>query len=227
MIETVFLDAGGVLVSPNWVRVSEALARHGVEAGAEVLAAADPHARRRLDQAEVISATADAGRGWLYFNLVLTAAGVPVTSASDTALAELREYHHRMNLWELVPAGVVPALRALRAAGLSIVVVSNANGTLRAMFDRVGLSEHFDCVLDSCEFGVEKPDPRFFRIAMDRSAANPDTTVHVGDLYHVDVVGARAAGLRGVLFDEAGLYADVDCLSVRSLEELVALVPSL
>jgi hypothetical protein len=30
MIETVFLDAGGVLVNPNWDRVAAALGRHGV-----------------------------------------------------------------------------------------------------------------------------------------------------------------------------------------------------
>jgi hypothetical protein len=37
----------------------------------------------------------------------------------------------------------------------------------------------------------------------------------------VDVVGARNAGLRGVLLDEAGLYPDADCPRVRSLNELV------
>jgi len=33
-IQTVFLDAGGVLVNPNWSRVSDTLARHGVVAAA-------------------------------------------------------------------------------------------------------------------------------------------------------------------------------------------------
>ncbi len=37
-------------------------------------------------------------------------------------------------------------------------------------------------------------------------------------------MGARAAGLRGVLLDEAGLYPDVDCPRVRSLGELVNLI---
>lgn len=30
MLETVFLDAGGVLVFPNWTRISEGLQKHGV-----------------------------------------------------------------------------------------------------------------------------------------------------------------------------------------------------
>ena len=227
MIETVFLDAGGVLVFPNWVRISDALARHGVAVGADALAAADPRARRQLDRSGTINATNDAGRGWLYFNLVLGEAGIALGPATDAALAELHEYHRRTNLWEFLPADVVPALRALRAAGLNLVVVSNANGTLRAKFDRLGLTEHVDCILDSCEFGVEKPDPALFEIAMEKSGAVAETTVHVGDLYHVDVRGARAAGVRAVLFDAAGLYDEVDCLRVRSLAELVELVATL
>jgi HAD superfamily hydrolase (TIGR01509 family) len=188
----------------------------------EALAAADPLARRKLDTGGTINATNDAGRGWLYFNLVLEAAGVPLSAGTEAALQELHAYHQQHNLWELVPDDVVPSLRRLREQGLNLVVVSNANGTLCRHFDRLGLTEYMQCVLDSCDFGVEKPDPRFFRIAMERSGATPDTTVHVGDLYHVDVLGARAAGLDAILFDAAGLYEDADCPRVRSLPELVA-----
>jgi putative hydrolase of the HAD superfamily len=88
--------------------------------------------------------------------------------------------------------------------------------------DRLGLAGKFDYVLDSADEGVEKPDPRFFEIALQRSGARKDTTIHVGDLYYVDVIGARNAGLRGVLLDEANLRPDADCPRVRSLEELVA-----
>jgi putative hydrolase of the HAD superfamily len=68
---------------------------------------------------------------------------------------------------------------------------------------------------------VEKPDPRIFTIALDRSGSEPSTTIHVGDLYQIDVVGARAAGIRGILLDEGGLYEGVDCPRVGSLGELV------
>lgn len=221
-IETVFLDAGGVMVSPNWTRVSEALGRHGVDVAAATLAAADPYARRQLDTGGTIQATNDHGRGWLYFNLVLTAAGVPLGAATEAALQELHAYHQRSNLWELVYDDVVPALRALRASGYRLVVVSNANGTLCAHFDRLGLTTMCDSVLDSQDFGVEKPDPRLFRIALERSGADAATTVHVGDLYHVDVTGARAAGLEAILFDRAGLYEGVDCPRVRSFPDLIS-----
>ena len=221
-LQTVFLDAGGVLLFPNWTRISEALARHGVTVTPEALAAADPIARKQIDDGKTIAVTNDAKRGWLFFNLILTAAGVQLSDATTAALDELNVYHRERNLWEVVPDGVVPALEALSALGLRLTVVSNANGTMCAHMDRLGLSRYVHCVLDSFDFGVEKPDPRLFEIALERSGADRATTIHVGDLYQVDVVGARAAGLRGVLLDEKGLYEGVDCPRVRSLAELVS-----
>jgi len=221
MLETVFLDAGGVLVYPNWIRISDALRVRGVHVDPAALARAEPHAKKKIDVRQTITATNDAGRGWLYFNLIFEQAGVRSGPEVDAALEELHAYHRTTNLWELVPAGVAPALAALRRRGLRLTIVSNANGKLKVLFERLALAGCVDCLLDSHEEGVEKPDPRFFEIALARSGARRETTIHVGDLYHVDVEGARAAGLRGVLLDEAGLYQDVDCPRVRSLDELV------
>jgi putative hydrolase of the HAD superfamily len=223
-IETLFLDAGGVLLNPNWRRVSGALAARGVDAPAEVLAAAEPRAKRELDAPERIGATDDAGRGWLYFNLVLRHAGITPSEATDAALLELKAYHARENLWEAVPDEVVPVLEGFRRRGLRLVVVSNANGRLAHVLGRLDLLRLLDHALDSHEVGVEKPDPRLFEIALTRSGARRETTLHVGDLYNVDVVGARAAGLRAVLFDSADLYAGVDCPRVPSLTALLDLL---
>jgi putative hydrolase of the HAD superfamily len=221
-IETVFLDAGGVLCHPSWTRIADALVRNGAAATASALAAAEQKATRDIDDAHTIGTTDDRQRGWLYFNLVLQHAGVQQNAGTDAALAELREYHRVDNLWEHVEPDVAPALAALKDRGLKLVVVSNANGRLQHLFDRVDLSKWFDHVLDSHHWGVEKPDPRLFHLALEQSRADAAKTVHVGDLYHVDVVGARNAGLReGILFDMAGLYEGVDCPRVTSLASLV------
>jgi FMN phosphatase YigB (HAD superfamily) len=127
-IQTVFLDAGGVLVNPNWSRVSDTLARHGVTVSATSLASAEPRAKKRLDTGATITATNDQQRGWVYFDLVLTEAGIALSEATAAALAELHTYHQQFNLWEDVPDGVRPALASLRAAGLRLVVVSNPTG---------------------------------------------------------------------------------------------------
>lgn len=224
MIETVFLDAGGVLMFPNWHRISEALSRQGVHVAADALSRAEPHARRILDDGGTIVTTTDASRGWLFFDLILEQAGIPRSPQTAAALAEMHTYHQANNLWELVPDEVLPSLSALRGRGLTLVVVSNANGTLRAHMKRLGLLDFVHHVLDSSEEGVEKPDPRLFEVALSRAGATAASTVHIGDFYQVDVVGARAAGIRPVLLDQAGLRPDADCTRVRSLTEFAARV---
>jgi HAD superfamily hydrolase (TIGR01549 family) len=224
-IDTLFLDAGGVICHPAWTRVSLALAGQGVNVSAEALAAAEPHAKKEMDEAAAIGSTNDAARGWLYFNKVLEHASVPLSANTDAALDDLRIYHRTENLWEHVPPDVPPALAALRRLGLSLVVVSNANGRLRHLFDRLGLTPAFDIVLDSHDWGVEKPDPRLFAIALEQAGARADSTAHVGDFFHIDVAGARAAGLReGILLDAAALYPHADCRRVAALDDLVAAV---
>ncbi len=217
-IDTVFLDAGGVLVFPNWHRVAEALGRHGVAVTGEALAAVEWDAKHAVDTGA--AGEPDLVRGWLVFGEVFTRAGVISRNAVDAALTELQDYHAAHNLWERVPADVVPALRRLRASGRTLVVVSNANGRMHAALERAGIAPHVDVVIDSSNEGVEKPDPRIFEIALARAGAHPETTLHVGDLFHTDVVGARAAGLRAVLLDMADLYGGFDCERVRSLGAL-------
>jgi HAD superfamily hydrolase (TIGR01549 family) len=219
-LRTLFLDAGGVLVVPNWQRVSDAMARHGVEAPASALAEAEHPAKRELDTPDRIRTTTDDKRGWVYFHLVLAHAGITRSEATDAALAELRAYHEEHNLWETIPPDVSPALTRFRRLGLRLVVVSNANGTVRAKLDRLGLASSFETILDSQEEGVEKPDPRLFERALVRSGATREETLHAGDLYEVDVVGARAAGIAPVLVDRGGLYPDADCPRVATLMNL-------
>lgn len=226
-ITTLFLDAGGVLCHPNWSRVSAALADVGVTVSVEALQRAEPYAKKDIDDAVIVGGTTDASRGWIYFDKVLEHAGIPPSTATRAALSVLHDYHRAENLWENVPGEVEPTLAALRELKLTLVVVSNANGRLRYLFDRVGLTAAFDVVLDSHEWGVEKPDPRLFQIALEQAGATAAETIHVGDLFHIDVVGARSAGLRdAVLLDAAGLYPHVDCPRIASLAELVPLVRS-
>src|SRR5207253_9953792 len=105
-----------------------------------------------------------------------------------------------------------------------LVVVSNANGTLHRLFDRLGLAPMFDVILDSEVERLEKPDRRFFELALSRSESDPPTTVHVGDFYNIDVTGARHAGLQAILVDEADLHNDADCTRIRSIAELPQLL---
>ena len=221
------LDAGGVLVFPNFERISATLARHGIQVSADALQAADPHGRFAVDTADRVAATNDADRGSIHFRVMLVRAGVPADAPVQDALDELWAYHSEHNLWEYVPPYVRPALERLAGTGLALAIGSNANGIIHRVFERAGLRRFFTVICDSHVEGVEKPDRRFFEILVARANARPETTVHVGDLYHVDVVGARNAGLQAMLFDPHDLYADYDVPRVKSLNELVTIVAEL
>jgi HAD superfamily hydrolase (TIGR01509 family) len=217
-VETVFLDAGGVLVGPDWERVAAVLERHGLRTTESALAAADPPAKREMDVPPTIRSTDDKGRGGIFLRAVLRRAGIaPDAGRLEAAVASLLAEDAARSLWSRVLPGVPEALARLRAAGLKRVVVSNSDGRLEALFRGAGLRDRVDHLLDSGLLGYEKPDPRIFREALRVSGARPDVTVHVGDFYEIDVVGARAAGLRAVLLDPAGLHADRDCERSPSL----------
>jgi HAD superfamily hydrolase (TIGR01509 family) len=226
-IQTVFLDAGGVLIHPNWQRVSDTFARHGLEVSAASLRDAEPDVKFAIDRADGVATTSDADRGSALFNGVLDRAGVPRGAAREAALSELYAYHMEHNLWEDVDPHAAETLARLRAMRLRLAVVSNANGVVQRAFERAGLHEYFDTIADSHVEGVEKPDPRFFDIVLQRTGSSPGSTVHVGDLYHVDVVGARRAGLRALLLDPHQLYSEFDVERIARLTDLPAAIATL
>jgi putative hydrolase of the HAD superfamily len=72
--------------------------------------------------------------------------------------------------------------------------------------------------------GVEKPNARIFQMALERAGLGPGQAVYVGDLYSVDVLGARAAGLPAVLLDPGACWGGRDCTMASSVLHAVRLV---
>jgi len=90
--------------------------------------------------------------------------------------------------------GASEALARLRGAGLRLACVSNWDASLAEYLEAAGLGASFDTVVSSAEAGVPKPDPRPFRLALERLAVAPGWALHVGD-DEADRAGAAAAGL--------------------------------
>jgi putative hydrolase of the HAD superfamily len=221
MITHLFFDAGGTLVFPNLGLVSEKLAERGPKIAAEELARAEQRARFQLDDPELIRTSNDHSRWILYFETMFRHCGVTDRSIVAAVLEELQSIHRVNNLWEIVPPEVPSVLEQLRSR-YRLSVISNANGTVREKLRRVGLLGYFETVLDSHEEGIEKPDPRIFRAALDRTGARADRSLYIGDMYHIDVAGARAAGLDVVLIDPLDLYRDKPVRRIRGLATLAS-----
>lgn len=226
MKKVLLFDAGNTLVYVNMALVSSTLARHGASVEAAELWKSEHRARARLDDPEIIRSTNDQSRWSLYFETIFGFSGVRDPDVVRPTIADLQAIHRTNNIWEIVPPEVPQALEGLRGL-YRFAVVSNANGTVRDKLRRVGLASYFDVILDSHEEGVEKPDPRIFRTALDRMGVSAAEAVHVGDFYHIDVVGARAAGIEAILLDPGGAHEDKRVPRIRTLEGLGRAVDAL
>jgi putative hydrolase of the HAD superfamily len=90
--------------------------------------------------------------------------------------------------------GAVRAVSELERLGLRLAVVSNWDVALSGYLEQLGLAPRFDAVVTSAEAGAPKPDPRIFRLALERLGVRPERALHVGDS-EADEEGARAAGM--------------------------------
>lgn len=97
----------------------------------------------------------------------------------------------------------LPAIRAIRAGGWKLGVISNWDHTLFGVLESLGVDGEFDFVLASLVFGCEKPDPRIFHKACAQAGVQPAEALHVGDDPDDDLFGATNAGLSGLLIDRS------------------------
>lgn len=219
-VSVVFFDAGNTLLGINWPWIAGVMARHGFPAAADELDRLEHRARAHMDRAPQRCGGDDGSRWWWLFREVLRGAGVGDEQARESILAELWRRHREITLWDLERPGARRVLRGLAARGLAVGVISNSNGRLRHLLSLLHLDDLVDPVLDSHEEGVEKPDPEIFHRALRRVGIPPEAACYVGDLYHVDVVGARRAGMDAVLLDPFDLQRDRDCARIVELGDL-------
>ncbi len=184
-----------------------------MEVSKAAFAQAEREARTALSLAAGRGATGHDDQLWRdYFSTIFRRSGV-ADAARDAVGGALRSLHLAEHLWSHVDEGTEEALQHALDAGYRLGVVSNADGRVEALLESRGLTRYLEFVIDSQVVGVSKPDPRIFRMGVERLEMGPAEVLYVGDLYAVDVVGARAAGMRPVLldpFDALGRWDDVD-----------------
>lgn len=227
-LDTLFLDVGNTLLTIDFEWVQRELACRGVDCEVDALARAEAAGRPRVSDA-VAAGRSSEHEDSFHFYLRCILEGLPEPARVPPAelgplIAELagvlRIPGEALRLWCRVIPGTVEALEELRALDLTLVAVSNADGSVERGLVQAGLRAHLGEVFDSHVVGHEKPDPRIFHHALARTGADPRRTLHVGDLYAVDVVGARAAGIHPLLLDPHRDWPEVDC---HRLPDLAAL----
>jgi putative hydrolase of the HAD superfamily len=225
----VLLDAGGVFVLPDPDRVLGAFTRAECSVPREVLA--DAHYRAAARFGLHIDVEAGWNEAWLeYLQTYVEECGVP-QDRRDEAHRHLDSEFADAALWVDPVPGSRDGLQALADAGVRLGIISNADGMMGARLAQLelcqvgpGIGVDIECVVDSGNVGVMKPDPRIFQAAIDLLGLDPDQVWYVGDMPAIDIVGARRAGIRPYLMDPLDLHLDADYERISSLAALAEVI---
>ncbi len=71
---------------------------------------------------------------------------------------------------------------------------------LRELMEHVGIDRYFSAWVFSDETGVAKPHPEAFARALQTLGGGPESALHIGDIERTDIKGAKAAGMRAILY---------------------------
>jgi FMN hydrolase / 5-amino-6-(5-phospho-D-ribitylamino)uracil phosphatase len=120
-------------------------------------------------------------------------------------------------------ADVLPALEQLRAR-YRLFTASNGNADLA----KIGLAHFFERTVAARHVGALKPDPAIFHKVIEGTDLQPRDVVYVGDDPHLDVAGARGAGMEAIWIDRQGVPWPAEIAppahTIRSLAELAELL---
>ncbi len=183
-----WLDAAGTVLHPRRP-VAAVYAEHGHALGYDV----DP-----ADVASRLGPAMTKHRGlrhgdatWAAYwrAVVFEALGV----ADERCFETLYAHYGSAAAWTVAPQARA-CIRAVRALGARVALISNWDTRLRSTLENLGLVEDFDALVTSGEVGFEKPQPEIFRLAATQLGVEAQRSLMVGDQHEFDVVGARSVG---------------------------------
>lgn len=234
-IRTIFFDAGFTLLTParSTAEICQQVSKdlglhvHLEDVEQRIYDAEDYYFRQRGENRHTWADEQAIAKLWTGYYMTLLR---PFVEEHDEtrlyqlaeAIAEEYKRHHN---WKMYP-DVQPTLEALRTHGYTLGVISDWSISLGPILQSLHLTQYFDCLLVSAQTRHAKPSPMLYELALQRINAVADYTVHIGDSYIFDVLGARSVGITPVLLDR-GRHVEqksVDCILVHSLYELLSLL---
>jgi len=211
----IFFDVGNTLLFPNRAKVLAPIAsdRHPT---LEQWQALQHRTKTEFDE-RMQSGRTDHSFWWIFHTYLLE----DLDGARDGLLQELVRNTQNSANWGQILPGTRSALDRIREKS-RIAVISNADGNIENILSRCGIADCFESITDSGIVGFEKPRREIFEAALKTMNARADESLYVGDVYSVDYVGARNAGMQALLFDVAGAYRDRREPRVESMVQLEA-----
>jgi HAD superfamily hydrolase (TIGR01509 family) len=210
---TIFFDVGNTLLFPNRQRILAPLPAN-LHPSLSQWQALERKTKGEFDRG-MQGGRVDHSFWWTFHTYLLQEAN----ALSDGLRDELVRNTQLSANWDQILPGTRESLERIGRKH-AIAVISNADGKIDAVLGRCGICDCFQTITDSGVIGQEKPHPAIFQAALETMQAQAADSLYVGDVYSVDYVGARNAGMDAILFDVAGSYRERNLPRVESLEEL-------
>jgi putative hydrolase of the HAD superfamily len=153
-----------------------------------------------------------------YATRILHEAGAEVSrEIALQIMAKLRGHKWEFKVYD----DALPTLKELKNHSLIIGLVSNVAKDMEPTYSELGIQPYLDFKVTSAEVGYDKPRPEIFMAALKKAQVKPEESIFVGDQYHLDIVGARGVGIKGILIDRNNYSPEVtDCPRILSLTEI-------
>jgi putative hydrolase of the HAD superfamily len=209
----IFFDVGNTLLFPNRTRILAPLPadRHP---SLEAWQALERRTKHEFDQG-ILQGKVDHGFWWTFHTYLLQELNAGDDGVRDALIQNTQQSAN----WDQILPGTRDALQRIREE-YAIAVISNSDGRIDAMLRRCGIVDCFQSITDSGNVGYEKPHPVIFEAALREMKAEAAESLYVGDVYSIDYIGARQAGMQAVVFDVAGAYREREFPRVDSLAGL-------
>lgn len=214
-ITSVFFDVGNTLLFPNHARIHAPLTERGLTPDPEHLRDLERRTKNKFDDLVTRDGSHDHSFWWMFYTQLLQELGLQDDSVRDQLVSAIRNSAN----WDRILPGTCERLQQI-GAKYRIGVISNADGKIDQVLARCDIARCFRTITDSGWLGVEKPRPEIFHHALKSLNAAPEESLYVGDVYSVDYLGARGAGMQAILMDVPGAYLERDVPRVESLKEL-------
>lgn len=143
-----------------------------------------------------------------------------VTPGEELVGRTAAAYRDRYMATRRAIAGAAALLPLVRERARIAVVSNNLLQEQQDKMRHLGLDRYVDVLVVSEEAGISKPDPRIFAIALERLGCAAGEAVMVGDSWQMDVVGARAAGIRAIWFNRLGVPSPDPAAGVTEIRAL-------
>lgn len=222
MIDTVLLDAGGVILDETEFE------RVRAEVAVVILAPVVPGYDGRSYWTDIREAVACYSPS-VYRYVIWKRCGCDLV-AFDALWTEYMALWRKRDPGCMLMPGIGPALRDL-ATDYALVIAGQYGSRLMNLLEAHDLAGCLSTKITQDDFSITKPDPRYYEQILQRAGRFAERSIMVGDRIDKDVIPAKAVGMRTIRV-RVGIHAsqeprtpderpDIEVASVADLPEAV------